>query len=77
MLGQSENLDDAEIPDLLGNYSCDSGSYLTGSGCDDCGSDIEVQNTTVTVHTMSENDDFGGNGQHNRYELQCFEYFKN
>jgi len=61
MLGQSDSLDEAELPDVLGNYSSD-------IGFEDGGNDSELRNPDVIVRTMPVNEDFGDNDRDNRYE---------
>jgi hypothetical protein len=72
MPGQSCNLDETELTDLLGYCSSDSRLFLPDSGFEDGGNYIEVRNPEVTVRIMPENEDFGDNDRDNRYELQCF-----
>jgi hypothetical protein len=69
MPGQSGNLDETELPDLLGNYSIDGGLFLPDSGFDDGGSYIELRNPEAAVRTMPDYEDFGDNDLDNRYEL--------
>jgi len=71
MPGQSGNVDETELTDLLGNYSSDSGLFLPDSGFHGGGSYIAVRNPEITLRAMPENEDFGDNDRDNRYELQC------
>jgi len=64
MPGQSCNLDETELPDLLDNCRSDSGLFLPYGG-----SDTELRNTEATFRTMPVNEDFGDNDRDNRYEL--------
>jgi hypothetical protein len=76
MPGQSGNLDETELTDLLGNYSSDGGLFLSDIGFPGDGSYIAVRNSEITLRAMPENEDFGDNDRDNRYELQCFRYFR-
>jgi len=78
MPGQSGNLDETELPDLLDNYSRDGGLFQPYGGFEDGGSNTELRNPEAIVRTMPFNKDFGDNDWDNRYELQCFyKFFRN